>query len=265
LKEPKNPTDAEAAKKSHTMYKCFGVGIYFLFNTVPSVWALSTDKSKGPLNNGGNYEELVIYIRNMGAVVWGIAEVGTSCLIRKLISKLTSAAGPGKKVSFIIRKLDQEMKSFIVFMSVLGSMYAVFIIPYLLPYQTYLIAFIVGLGSLRTSAKAFLNEEQAKARGRSTVAETKAKIDRTSREQKSGEGAPSSPLGSNAAIPRQDSLAEISNNGVDTLALVPISLQASGSARESGSYKEGSISEREARTSVGSKATSVSEKVREDV
>jgi len=233
---------------------------YQVFGRFPQI------KAKALLNNGGNYEELVIYIRNMGAVVWVIAEVGTSCLIRKLISKLTSAAGPGKKVSFIIRKLDQEMKSFIVFMSVLGSMYAVFIIPYLLPYQTYLIAFIVGLGSLRTSAKAFMIEEQGKATG----AETKAKVDLISLKEhgKSSEVGPGSQTqnDSQAAIPP---LPEVSSSqNVDSPAVVPNSFQAPASARESVSFKEGTVTERGARTSAArseAQKISISENERGDL
>lgn len=169
---------ADKAKRFRTTCKCIGLALYFLLNTVPTLWSLSTDKTKGPLV-GGNYEVLVIYIRNMGAVGWGLFEIFTTWLIRKRVAALVSCSqATDSAVSYVVTKMDKELKSLVIFMTILTTMYAIFTTELLLPYQTYLIAFIVALGSARNSAAAITNEKEARSKG-VMICDTKAKIDLT--------------------------------------------------------------------------------------
>lgn len=160
-----SPAKAAKIKRLRLTYKCLGLLLSFLLNTIPTILTLFTDKSLGPLFDGGNLEELAIYPRNIGSIAFGLGELWSAWLIRRRVAKLPDVGGANTAAAVIIQKMDAELKQYIIYLLTLGIAYAVFTIPYLLPYQTYLISYIVGLGALRHSGKSFTHDKELKARG----------------------------------------------------------------------------------------------------
>jgi len=183
-----NPKEAEKAKRLRLFLKALGEVGYFLFNCIPTMWALSTVKSEGPLADGGNAEELAIYFRNIGGLAMGIGEVASTCMIRKRVRMLKLVSkDDDNAVAYIIKKMEIEMKSYIFRMCGLSTIYGLWSIPYLLPYQTYMIGIIIGLGLVIPHSKAFTTEKEKRARTQTTVGPSstelskRATIDRSKR------------------------------------------------------------------------------------
>lgn len=243
-----NQVEAERAKRFRTTWKIVGVTLSFLFITVPSFWSLSTDKTKGPLING-NAEELVIFFRNVGAVIWSFAEIVTTWLVRKRVAALLAFSQDGcSTVPYAITKMDNELKFLVIFMAFVTLTYGTFVIPHLWAYQTYLIAFVVGLGSLRNTSGAFANEKEAKAHG-VNLANASAKIRSQNSKSNSNRGKGSqietpvsiSPRNQlqQQSIPFDDRISlpvlseastDTNENQVEVVELLPITLQSSASA-----------------------------------
>lgn len=155
------PEVAIRLKRLRNTLKAFGtlfiVGVIF----IPSMWALTLDKSLGPIEN---LEVIAIYLRSLGTIVYVLIELVTTWMVRTRVRKLLSSQNGGGKndqgVLYIVNKMDAEMRQYMVFVCTLGTLYAVSVIPYLLQFQTYFIAIGVGLGALRHSAKAFAKDEK---------------------------------------------------------------------------------------------------------
>jgi len=171
-----NPVEARKARKLRMTLKISGTAAYLLATGCASLWTLSTDKSKGPLVNGGNSEEVAIYLRNLGAVGICAAEIASTWMIRKRVQMLRIISGGGgddSAVVYIIKKMDAEMKTYSIRIGVTGSILGVFCIPYLLPYQTYVIGIVLGIGFLVPPSKAFTTEKEKQAKGLPSVVENR--------------------------------------------------------------------------------------------
>jgi hypothetical protein len=163
---------ADSITRLRTGLKIFGTLVYACVAIIPSIWALTLDKTLGPLENS---EFVAIIVRNVGTILWGWLDVFAIWMVRQQIQHsidLTSSGandnmqGPitGKmqldeKTKEVVKRLDKEIRSLLIFMAITGVLYGVFLIPILYPFQTYCIGFIVGAGSLRHSAKSFQGVE----------------------------------------------------------------------------------------------------------
>lgn len=171
----KNQEEAAKARKLRMFLKCCGLLVFFCLTIIPSLSAIAFDKSAGPIVNN---EYIVIYLRNLGALAYGILDMVTTWMIRQRVRKLLSFSSTVGNMnnsksnsnsntsetsvaSLLIKKMDEEMRAYIVFLATVGVTYSVFCISYLLPFQTYSIAIIMSLGALRHSAKAFTNEKES--------------------------------------------------------------------------------------------------------
>jgi len=172
-----NPKEAMKAKRLRDFLKCFGLLFFIGVTVVPSLWTLSTNKAIGPIENN---EEMIIYLRNIGAIVYALLDMFTTGMIRTRVRKLLSSNGGDEKaITFIVNKMDAEMRTYIIFSGTIGVVYAIFVIPFLLQFQTYIIAFIVGLGSLRHSGKAFAKDSDTVAYGISNSKRSSKQADGT--------------------------------------------------------------------------------------
>lgn len=173
-----NKEAASKAQKLRLFLKYCGLAVFSGFSVIPALWALSLDKSQGPLVNK---EELVIYFRSLGVVAFGLLELFSTWMVRKRVRNLLSfSKNDTSAVSLLISKMDAEMKSYMIFLVTIGSVYSIFLIPQLLAFQTYNIALLVGLGALRHSGKAFVNEKENQARGTSTAVRIDLTLDNPS-------------------------------------------------------------------------------------
>lgn len=187
VKGTANPAEAQKAKRFRMILKCSGIGFFFICNTIFSLWTLSTDKSLGPLLNGGSGEELAIYPRNLGSIVFGIVEIWTTWMIKQRVVKLLPSSNNQNGVSYIVTKMEKEMKTYVMFNIFLWITFSIFTVPFMLPYQTYLIVAIYSGGALRNTAKAFSHDKDiAKAKTMSVAAslEHNSKTDPSSKNSK---------------------------------------------------------------------------------
>jgi hypothetical protein len=177
---------AASITRFRTGLKLFGNLVYACIAIIPGIWALTLDKTVGPLENN---ESNVILIRNIGTVCWGILDICSVWMVKtqlESLMRLTSSDNndhnsndahnrSSKKVELatktvdVIKRLAFEIRSLIIFLAVLAILYGVFTVPILYPYQTYCIGFIIGLGSLRHSGKSFTDGD-AQMRNNITVA-----------------------------------------------------------------------------------------------
>lgn len=142
-----NPTAVTRLQRTREKLQILSFSVYVGVVVVPSLWALSTDKTKGPLDNN---EFVVIPVRNIGAVLWSIIEVISIRLLRSQVqSLLSSDVSAASATSNVIRRLDDETRSLYTVFGFILVVYPAFCIPYLWPFQTYQIALIVLIGVSR--------------------------------------------------------------------------------------------------------------------
>jgi len=189
-----SPKQAKAAESFRRRLKIMTLAIHLFISGVPTLWSLSTDKSKGPVDN---YEYLTIVLRNSSTILWGVLEAVTSAMVRKQIMKTiqlgsSEQGGSGSstkdgvnsssptsskvdrkveidaKTQAVLTKMETELRSLTRFLLFTALLYSTFLVPYLYPYQTYNIAFAIGTGSLRHCGKSFHVQSASASKGESS-------------------------------------------------------------------------------------------------
>jgi hypothetical protein len=149
--------DAAVAQRTRTCLKLMSLFLYIGAVIVPNFYSLALNKSLGPIMNN---QFIIIIFRNAGTILWGQMEILTTWMVRRRIQQLVqiSRKPMGEADAVLIEvgtRLGNELKSLIRFFSSLGVVYSIFLIPQFYPYQTYLIAVLLGFGLLRHSGKNF--------------------------------------------------------------------------------------------------------------
>jgi hypothetical protein len=176
---------AASIRKFRTGLKVVGIIVYASIATVPGIWALTLDKTLGPIENDEFY---VILIRNIGTISWGILDICSVWMVKNQLERsvlLTSSDNnkqhssdsqppssnkPTKAVEVATKRLALEIRSLLLFMLVMALLFGVFSIPILYPYQTYCLGFVIGMGAFRHSGKSFVEADAALKQSTSTVA-----------------------------------------------------------------------------------------------
>jgi hypothetical protein len=170
VKGSMNPIEAKKATRFRDVLKCFTLAVFFGMSVIPSLWALSLDKRLGPLDNG---EYIVVYLRSFAVVGYGILEIWTTWMIRKRLRKVIEN---DSELTYIMEKMDAELRAYIIFLSTIGVTFIVFAVPFFFQFQTYAIAFIVGLSALRHSGNAFADEFDKTHSRKNTTKHTGSKV-----------------------------------------------------------------------------------------
>jgi hypothetical protein len=157
-----NPIEARKAKNMRMTLKILGLFISICLVYIPGMCSLLLDKSQGLLFYGGNGEEIVIYLRNIDVIIYIPLEVFATWIILRRIKMVFVFNGMGDEsaVKHIIKKMEDAMKFYMRSIGLLMLVYASFSIPYLLPYQTYCLSLVLGLGIANPNSKAFATEKE---------------------------------------------------------------------------------------------------------
>lgn len=149
--------EAQKARKLRLILKTSSMLFTSTINCALSVFALLLNKSKGPIENG---EQYIIYIRNINAVCFSSLEILTTLMILRRVKILKLVDTGGTDVNYVVKKMENEIKFYIIRAFILCMLYAIFSIPYLLPYQTYCIVLdgIINISIPRS--RAFTTERE---------------------------------------------------------------------------------------------------------
>jgi hypothetical protein len=144
--------EANKARTLRTVIKSVATVLSIAASLILAIVTLTLDKSKGPIVNG---EEYALYVRNANGVFFALVEVFTSWMIlkRMLMIRLVNAnvkanvnSNTNTSISFLVMKMKNEIRSYIVRAILLTILYGCFNISYALPYQTYSIVVVGCLG-----------------------------------------------------------------------------------------------------------------------
>jgi len=146
----------------------------------------------------------VIYLRATGVIGFGLGESLSTWIIRKRVQMLRlhtsrESRSDDSAVAYIIKKMDNELRTYSVRTGFAVILYIVFCLPWLLPYHTYVLGIVTGLMLLVPQSTAFVTEAEKKARGLSTVQTSKEPSQKSTSKQGSDkkeggeQGRPSSP------------------------------------------------------------------------
>ncbi|KAH9259970.1 hypothetical protein BASA81_001730 [Batrachochytrium salamandrivorans] len=124
---------------------------YCLGAFIPTIVALTLDKSLGPLING---EYVTILVRNLFIVLWSASATLANFMVFKSFENILSNEMRDRN-NEAVNHMRKANKRLVIMYSSIALMYAVFCIPQLWGYQTYCYSIIVLLGVFRHPAKAF--------------------------------------------------------------------------------------------------------------
>lgn len=132
---------------------------YVLGVGVPSIMALTLDKSLGPWENG---EYICLLTRNLFVVVWCSFSLCANDIIYKRFQYLLSSLIDEQSTGAM-----QKMRASRVLLArlymLISLLALVFCIPYIWGYQTYSLATMVALGARRHPAQAFQSDTSKKS------------------------------------------------------------------------------------------------------
>jgi hypothetical protein len=154
------PQTERRLRNLHIRLQHLGTFVYCAGVIVPTLYALSLDKSRGPMENG---EYIIVILRNIMALVWTLTEVICAHLVRNQVKSVLSGSVGSMKCSTtdVVKRLDDEIKQLRNMFTFAFVMYAVFTIPWLWPFQTYPIALFSASAVMRSTAS-HLNHLTAK-------------------------------------------------------------------------------------------------------
>jgi len=188
-----NPKYARQATRFRRIVKLSNLTGYFIVNGGATFWTLSLDKSRGPVDNFEylaivlrNASTIIWGITDLAATYMvqrqllqtlkmhssdqnskDAVSTNAAAETRPASSKQTSPTKTSSKLNMyahsdldtktqeVIKRMQVEVKSLMVFIVTATLMYGTFLIPQLYPFQTYSIAFVIGTGALRHCGKAF--------------------------------------------------------------------------------------------------------------
>lgn len=122
---------------------------YFFLSLLPTLVALSLDKSVGPIANG---EYIILIVRNLGVVFWNLSQIYTSYVLKNELKALSSSSGTvSNGVQNIMSFFDAERKHLRARNLISLLLYPLFSLPWFWPSQFFQIAFMIFLGGLTMS------------------------------------------------------------------------------------------------------------------
>ena len=209
-------TGFEQAKKLkvlRTIMKLSATLLSVITSFILAIVTLSLDKNKGPILNG---EEFALYVRNANGIFFTLVEVASSWMILKrivMIRVINNATNTS--ITYIIVKMKNEIRSYIVRAFFLCILYGCFNISYFLPYQTYSIAIVGCLGFALPHSKALTTEKERLSKNSCDVTKPSSILNNNSKIRK--ESIPIPPL----TLERTNSVVTRHNNSKDILRECP--------------------------------------------
>lgn len=183
-----NTEQATKAKNIRLTLKLIGLILTICLVYIPGTISLALDKTQGPLLYDGNGQEIIIYLRNIDVIIYIPLEILSTWMILRRIKMVFvfNGASDESAVKHIVKKMEDTMKFYTRSIGFLMLVYVCFSVPYLLPYQTYCLSLVIGIGIATPNSKAFATEQEKEKIKTLSIAsktsqsskETKSKPDR---------------------------------------------------------------------------------------
>lgn len=129
---------------SHTIYGAFAI--------VPTLVALGTDKSLGPIASG---EYICLLVRNIGVILYALNQIYGSFLMDRearqllaLLAERTASTGSADAATAILAYVDGFVSRVRLTTVLVVLVYGSFLVPWAWPYQTYSYGLLIALAGL---------------------------------------------------------------------------------------------------------------------
>jgi hypothetical protein len=144
----------------HRFFVITGAIIYIGLGIIPTYYMLSVDKSVGPTCNT---TLALMLIRSVGVASWQllslIGKINVKNRMHDAVAIASSESPVQSKAQEVLSGLENEVKKNVKQCAVACTLYAIFMLPWLWTQQTYLVAFVTAIASLRHPGKHLMGEQ----------------------------------------------------------------------------------------------------------